>query len=90
MLITLDSCRFDSVSCVWSDLQSLPALGPLQEAYTFATWTHPAHLNYMTGRLPWILDREASPPLRSGGHEFHNSPGLWQKKTGRRNRPDRG
>ena len=82
ILITLDSCRFDSVSCVWSDLQSLPALGPLQEAYTFATWTHPAHLNYMTGRLPWVLDREASHPLRTGGHEFHNGPGLWQRRLG--------
>lgn len=82
ILITLDSCRYDSVENVWFQLRNLPAVGQLQEAYTFATWTHPAHMNFMTGRLPWVPSRTHRLSLRSGGHELYSDLGLWNQRLG--------
>ena len=82
VLITLDSCRYDSVKNVWSQLCHLPAVGELQEAFTFATWTHPAHMNFMTGRLPWVPSRTREFSLRPGGHELHSDLGLWNQRLG--------
>lgn len=82
VLVTLDSCRYDSVENVWKTLTALPAIGDLQEAYTFATWTQPAHLNFMTGRLPWVTGRTIGYSLRAGGHEFHSDLGLWNRRLG--------
>lgn len=85
ILVTLDSCRYDSVETVWNQLQALPALGPLQEAYTFATWTQPAHMNFMTGRLPWIPRQPNNSHLPSGEyhrHELHEDLRRWNVRLG--------
>lgn len=79
-LVILDSCRFDSVATVWRQLRFLPKLGPLYEAYSFATWTHPAHLNFLTGRLPWRYDPSAE--LRSGGREYYSGLATWERRLG--------
>src|SRR5689334_21413086 len=80
LLIILDSCRYDSVLNVWRSLKSIPQVGPLLEAYSFATWTHPAHLNFLTGRLPWVYSDTNN--LRSGGKEYYSSLAAWETRLG--------
>ena len=81
VLVILDSCRFDSVQKVWPRLVHLPKVGNLQEAYTFATWTAPAHLNFLTGRLPWRFSTDET-GLRTGGTELYDDLGLWDQRLG--------
>ncbi len=85
VLVTMDSCRYDAVEAVWNQLQVLPAIGPLQEAFTFTTWTQPAHMNFMTGRLPWIPRQPNNKPFHTGEyhrHELHEDLRRWNERLG--------
>jgi len=82
VLVTLDSCRFDSVSSQWSELENLPRIGTLQEAVSLATWTQPAHLNFMTGRLPWAVSCLSETSLHTGGRGLHQDIGFWDRRLG--------
>jgi sulfatase-like protein len=82
-LIILDSCRYDTAHVAWPDLRALPAIGPLQKGRTFATWTQPAHLNFMTGRLPWVApEHDEGCTFRSGGKEFYDNLAKWRMRIG--------
>ncbi|MBV1861923.1 MAG: sulfatase-like hydrolase/transferase, partial [Nannocystaceae bacterium] len=50
LMITLDSCRFDSF--VAGKTKTLEKLGELERRYSYASWTAPAHYNLMTGLMP--------------------------------------
>jgi len=50
VLVVLDSLRFDSLLRARPTV--LPRLGPLQQRYSYATWTAPAHYNLLMGLLP--------------------------------------
>ena len=80
-LLVLDSCRHDSVAAAWPELVNLPELGELRVAYSFATWTHPAHLSFLTGRLPWI-EEDGATRLRSGGQEYYRDLDRWEWRLG--------
>jgi len=50
LMITLDSCRFDSF--VAGNTKTLEKLGELERRYSYASWTAPSHYNLMTGLMP--------------------------------------
>lgn len=52
VLITLDSCRFDSFVKAKPKLMS--KLGPVERRYSYATWTAPSHYNLLIGLLPHV------------------------------------
>lgn len=81
ILLVMDSCRYDSVNSIWNEMSNLQKLGDLKKAYSFATWTLPAFMNFLTGRLPWLeLDETESKILKLGGREFYSDMNLWQKR----------
>jgi hypothetical protein len=50
VIVVLDSCRFDSF--MRAELSSLRGLGEVQERFSYASWTPPAHYNLFMGLLP--------------------------------------
>jgi sulfatase-like protein len=54
VLITLDSCRFDSAAL--ASTPYLDRLGPLRRAITPGTFTLPAHMAFFSGYLPNVVD----------------------------------
>lgn len=50
VLITLDSCRFDTL--VQAQTPYLDSMGKIYEAWTPATYTLPAHISFFTGIFP--------------------------------------
>ncbi|MGH1341904.1 MAG: sulfatase-like hydrolase/transferase [Nannocystales bacterium] len=50
LMITLDSCRFDSF--VAGNTKTVEKLGELERRYSYASWTAPSHYNLMTGLMP--------------------------------------
>lgn len=52
LLITLDSCRYDSL--VKANTPELDKLGKIYSAWTPATYTLPAHISFFTGILPMV------------------------------------
>gem|GEM_PF-95868 len=50
IMITLDSCRFDSF--VAGKTKTIEKLGELEKRYSYASWTAPSHYNLMTGLMP--------------------------------------
>ena len=58
IVITLDSCRYDSFMA--AEPKTIKKLGKVEKRYTYASWTAPSHYNLLMGLLP-----HGSPP-----HEF--------------------
>lgn len=52
VLITLDSCRYDSL--IKASTPHLDKLGKIYSAWTPATYTLPAHISFFTGILPMV------------------------------------
>jgi membrane-anchored protein YejM (alkaline phosphatase superfamily) len=52
VLITLDSCRYDSL--LKADTPILDSYGKIYSAWTPATYTLPAHISFFTGILPMV------------------------------------
>jgi hypothetical protein len=52
VIVTLDSCRFDSF--VKAKPKNLSKLGTIEKRYTYATWTSPSHYNLLIGLLPHV------------------------------------
>jgi len=52
IVITLDSCRWDSFMA--AEPQNIPKImgGKVQKRYSYATWTAPSHYNLLSGLLP--------------------------------------
>ena len=50
IMITLDSCRFDSF--VAGETHTIEKLGALERRFSYASWTAPSHYNLMTGLMP--------------------------------------
>jgi hypothetical protein len=50
IIITLDSCRWDSF--VAAEPKVITKLGKVEKRYTYASWTAPSHYNLLTGLLP--------------------------------------
>lgn len=50
IVITLDSCRYDSF--MKAEPKTLMKLGKVEKRYTYASWTAPSHYNLLTGLLP--------------------------------------
>lgn len=50
ILITLDSCRFDTF--VKANPKTLLRLGELELRYSYASWTAPSHYNLLMGLMP--------------------------------------
>lgn len=89
LVITLDSCRFDTFMAAAP--KNILKLGPVERRWSYASWTGPSHYNLLTGLLP-----HTSPPnvyaseyykedfynfnrrLGAKGVEFAKMvPGLW-------------
>jgi membrane-anchored protein YejM (alkaline phosphatase superfamily) len=54
LLITFDSCRFDSMKR--ANTPHLDRLGEIYSAWTSATYTLPAHISFFTGIFPMVND----------------------------------
>lgn len=54
LIITLDSCRWDTFECANTEL--LDSLCIFRKAYTHGTYTLPAHLSIFSGILPDVRD----------------------------------
>ncbi len=52
VLITYDSCRFDSVTAATAP--NLHKLGQLQKRYAYASWTAPSHYTFLMGLVPHL------------------------------------
>lgn len=52
IVITLDSCRYDSFMAAEPKNIPMIADGKVQKRYSYATWTAPSHYNLLTGLLP--------------------------------------
>lgn len=50
ILITLDSCRFDSF--VAANPPTIQKLGSLEKRWSYASWTAPSHYNLLMGLMP--------------------------------------
>src|SRR5262249_5456993 len=50
IIVTLDSCRFDSF--IAAAPKAITKLGPVEKRYSYAAWTAPSHYNLLTGLLP--------------------------------------
>ena len=50
IVITLDSCRWDSFMA--AEPKIITKLGKVEKRYTYASWTAPSHYNLLTGLLP--------------------------------------
>lgn len=55
VVVVLDSLRYDS--WVAAEPQALAALGPVEQRWSYASWTAPSHYNLLMGLLP-----HTSPP----------------------------
>lgn len=54
LMITMDSCRFDSAGMARTP--NLSRLGPLRKAMAPATFTLPAHMSFFHGYLPTVVE----------------------------------
>ena len=52
IIITLDSCRFDSFMAAETKTIQKISGGKVEKRYTYASWTAPSHYNLLTGLLP--------------------------------------
>jgi hypothetical protein len=52
VLITLDSCRYDSF--VRANPRHIPKLGPVERRWSYASWTSPSHYNLLIGLMPHV------------------------------------
>lgn len=50
ILITFDSCRFDSF--ISAKPKIIPKLGEIEKRYSYASWTAPSHYNFLMGLMP--------------------------------------
>lgn len=50
VIVVLDSLRFDS--CLAADMPNLRRLGPIQQRWSYASWTAPSHYNLLMGLFP--------------------------------------
>ncbi|HGY92175.1 MAG TPA: metalloenzyme [Planctomycetes bacterium] len=50
IIITLDSCRYDSFMA--ANPKTISKLGKVEKRYSYASWTAPSHYNLLTGLLP--------------------------------------
>src|SRR5258708_5295572 len=56
ILVTIDSCRYDTA--VKANTPNLDRIGPLRKAETSGSYTYPAHHAFFTGNIPRILGDE--------------------------------
>jgi hypothetical protein len=52
LLVTLDSCRFDTF--MEANTPTLSKLGKAERRHSFASWTAPSHYNLLLGLLPHV------------------------------------
>jgi hypothetical protein len=52
IVITLDSCRYDSFMAAAPKIIPKLSGGKIEKRYTYASWTAPSHYNLLTGLLP--------------------------------------
>jgi len=50
ILIIFDSCRYDTL--VEAKPRTICKLGPLEQRFSYASWTAPSHYNLLSGLLP--------------------------------------
>lgn len=50
ILITLDSCRYDSF--VAAEPKTIQRLGQVERRWSYASWTSPSHYNFLIGLMP--------------------------------------
>lgn len=50
ILITFDSCRYDSL--IKAKPKNIGKLGKIEQRWAYATWTAPSHYNLLTGLMP--------------------------------------
>lgn len=55
LLITLDSCRYDSF--IRANPRHIPKLGPVERRWSYASWTSPSHYNLLIGLMPHASPR---------------------------------
>lgn len=74
VLVTLDSCRYDTATR--ASTPSLDRLGPLRRAETSGTFTLPAHVAFFSGMTPRPLD---------GGHDLAGQSyrSIWRSTAAR-------
>ena len=62
VLLVLDSCRYDSMQRARTP--NIDRLGPVEQRWSYASWTAPSHFNLLMGLLPHV-----SPPgVTSSGY----------------------
>jgi membrane-anchored protein YejM (alkaline phosphatase superfamily) len=50
VIVVLDSLRYDS--CMAAHMPNLARLGPIEQRWSYASWTAPSHYNLLMGLLP--------------------------------------
>jgi Sulfatase len=50
VLVIFDSCRYDAF--VEAGPKVIPRLGPVEQRWSYASWTSPSHFNLLSGLLP--------------------------------------
>lgn len=50
VIVVLDSLRYDS--CLAAQMPNLARLGPIEQRWSYASWTAPSHYNLLMGLLP--------------------------------------
>jgi hypothetical protein len=53
--IVMDSCRYDS--CQRANTPNIDRLGPVEQRYSYASWTSPSHYAMLMGMVPHTSPR---------------------------------
>lgn len=75
VLLTYDSCRFDSVMA--AKAPNLSRIGPMERRYAYASWTAPAHYTYLMGLVP-----HKSPPHVYASEVYKEDFSRWGDRLG--------
>lgn len=75
VILTYDSCRFDSVMA--ARRPNLSRLGEIERRYSYASWTAPSHFTFLMGLVP-----HRSPPHVYASEVYKEDFGRWGDRLG--------
>jgi hypothetical protein len=82
IVITLDSCRYDTFMAAAPKVITKLSKGKVEKRYTYASWTAPSHYNLLTGLLPHTSPAHvyASEYYKEDFYNFNHRLGAKEKK----------
>ena len=82
IVITLDSCRYDSFMAAAPKIIPKISGGKVEKRYTYASWTAPSHYNLLTGLFPHTSPDNvyASEYYKEDFYNYNERLGAGQKK----------